>query len=456
MPHSEFQLLTPERTECRGMCARVRFICTVALKVTLWLFAWWALAQWALRGWFAPYALAMSLARNARITPPLGQGPPLPDTLRAYVWGHSWLLCAVAVWQALSGEFDAWWAAVAASAGVSTAQYVAAILRFPRQVAFRQGLRRPQVARRPIRAWLHPYLYCPSRLKGDVRAEVIEPDPGRPSVYVWHGVMGADEARPIIFFVHGGGWKGGAAHLLCQSPLLHAFAAAGWVVVSPNYRKRIWPQHVDDAEAALRWARGPDFGSRFRADASRGLVLGGTSAGGHIVTTLAARIHGEGHVASAEGIRAMLLFYPALDPGSQFGYTAKSPVSCPCCKLRWGQSLLAWFFEQRVLRGQPDSWPSAEPVMRLRNDAALAQSWPPTMIVHGEQDAIVPIEHSQCFLEQLAAASPREVQREGQRPTDVFLRVPGAPHSLEVAPNPISEAVFDAAFEFVQQFRGAR
>lgn len=434
--------------------------CTVAFKVILWLFAWWALAQVVLRCWCAPYWLALSLALNVRIAPPLGQVPPLQDAIIAFVGTHSWLLCAISVWLALAGRshiwfgIDVWWAAVAASSGMATALHVAAFLRFRRQVAFLQGLRRPESVRRPILAWLHPFLYCPGRLKGDVRADIVEPNAGRPSVYVWYAAAGADEARPIVLFVHGGGWNAGKADWVTQNPLLHALAAAGWVVLSPNYRKRVWPQHLDDSEAALRWACSPEFSSTYRADASRGVVLGGCSAGGHIAAALAARILGERPAAWTPAISAMLLFYPALDPGGQFGCTARCPFPCPCFRLRWGQSLLAWFFEHRVLGGQPDLWPSAEVVPRLHEDAALAKAWPPTMISHGERDSIVPIEHSEYFLELLAARRPQEVAlRDSKRACDVFLRVPYACHSIELAPNLISEAVLDAAFEFAEQIR---
>ena len=37
----------------------------------------------------------------------------------------------------------------------------------------------------------------------------------------------------------------------------------------------------------------------------------------------------------------------------------------------------------------------------LADNRALAKSWPPTMIVHGDLDAIVPVEHSFHFLSSL-------------------------------------------------------
>jgi hypothetical protein len=45
---------------------------------------------------------------------------------------------------------------------------------------------------------------------------------------------------------------------------------------------------------------------------------------------------------------------------------------------------------------------SASPLRLLANDYSLLKSWPATMIIHGELDGIVPIEHSFYFLSTLA------------------------------------------------------
>ena len=44
---------------------------------------------------------------------------------------------------------------------------------------------------------------------------------------------------------------------------------------------------------------------------------------------------------------------------------------------------------------------SASPLRILADNRALTKSWPPTMIVHGDLDAIVPVEHSFHFLSSL-------------------------------------------------------
>jgi hypothetical protein len=44
---------------------------------------------------------------------------------------------------------------------------------------------------------------------------------------------------------------------------------------------------------------------------------------------------------------------------------------------------------------------SASPLRQLAKDDTLVESWPPTMIIHGMLDGIVPVEHSLSFLSSL-------------------------------------------------------
>lgn len=48
---------------------------------------------------------------------------------------------------------------------------------------------------------------------------------------------------------------------------------------------------------------------------------------------------------------------------------------------------------------------SASPLRQLAKDSSLVDSWPPTMIIHGMLDGIVPVEHSLYFLSSLVAGS---------------------------------------------------
>lgn len=290
-------------------------------------------------------------------------------------------------------------------------------------------------------SWLHPYVYrCRQTLPGGVRRERVAARESLPSCLdVWYqaGSDGlTEEGRPIFFLVHGGGWRGGGASLSPQAPVLHALAASGWVVVSCGYRKQRWPQHAEDSLAALKWICGREAAERFKASPERGLVVAGASAGGHIISTLIPRIEPLGI-----NVHGVVLFYPALDPGDRSRATARFPICCSPMKIRRGQSLLAWFFERVVLRGEVDNWESAEPLLHLSGD------WPPTMVVHGDKDSVVPLESSKYFLAQLEALA------DDGRPKDVLLEMPGCRHSFEIAPGPMVELSYEAVLSFVESFR---
>ena len=92
-------------------------------------------------------------------------------------------------------------------------------------------------------------------------------------------------AHPVVVFVYGGSWASGdRGH---YGFLGHALAARGFVTVIPDYRlvpEVTYPAFVEDAAAAVRWARGHarDYGG----DPDR-LAVAGHSAGAYNALMLA-------------------------------------------------------------------------------------------------------------------------------------------------------------------------
>ncbi|MFM0739940.1 alpha/beta hydrolase [Paraburkholderia xenovorans] len=91
--------------------------------------------------------------------------------------------------------------------------------------------------------------------------------------------------RPIVVFFYGGSWQNGSrdSYLFVGA----ALASRGFVALVPDYRtwpETAFPGFVDDAAAAVRWAR--DHAAEFGGDPSR-IFLMGHSAGAHIVMLLA-------------------------------------------------------------------------------------------------------------------------------------------------------------------------
>jgi acetyl esterase/lipase len=90
---------------------------------------------------------------------------------------------------------------------------------------------------------------------------------------------------PVLFFVHGGGWKSGDKSLFAF--LGKALAGHGIGMVSTNYRlfpKVKFPDNVKDVATAFAWTR-KNIG-RYGGCADR-LFVGGHSTGGHLVSLLA-------------------------------------------------------------------------------------------------------------------------------------------------------------------------
>lgn len=98
------------------------------------------------------------------------------------------------------------------------------------------------------------------------------------------GKAGA-QARPVLVYVHGGGWGRGDKRL--GKSLAPLFVDNGYVFVSLNYRlapKNQYPTFMHDLAAAMRWIK--DNVGRYGGDPTQ-IVLVGHSAGAHLVALLA-------------------------------------------------------------------------------------------------------------------------------------------------------------------------
>jgi acetyl esterase/lipase len=125
-----------------------------------------------------------------------------------------------------------------------------------------------------------------------------------------------DDARPVIVFFFGGGWKTGSYQQFV--PQSEYFASRGLVAASADYRIRskhgTGPEKaVEDAKAAVSWVRAhaPELG----IDANK-IIASGGSAGGHLAAS-AALLEGfnaaDGDAAVSSKPNALVLFNPVLD-----------------------------------------------------------------------------------------------------------------------------------------------
>jgi acetyl esterase/lipase len=98
-------------------------------------------------------------------------------------------------------------------------------------------------------------------------------------------------ARPVIVYMHGGGWSGGTPRTTGAfenwPEVLASFAARGYVVASIHYRlsgEAPYPAAIQDAKAAVRWLR--TNATTYGIDTNR-FVSWGVSAGGQLAGLLA-------------------------------------------------------------------------------------------------------------------------------------------------------------------------
>ncbi|MDR5745600.1 alpha/beta hydrolase [Caballeronia sp. LZ029] len=90
---------------------------------------------------------------------------------------------------------------------------------------------------------------------------------------------------PVVVYFYGGGWQSG--HRSDSRDVGEALAAHGIVTVAPDYRiypEAVFPGFLDDAAAAVRWAR--DHAHEFGGDPRR-IFLMGHSSGAHMAAMLA-------------------------------------------------------------------------------------------------------------------------------------------------------------------------
>lgn len=213
---------------------------------------------------------------------------------------------------------------------------------------------------------------------------------------------------PVVLWIHGGAWLMGDRRLppvmWPAGALFQKVVDAGFAVATLDYRhskEAPFPAQLHDAKAAIRYLR--RFSGDLGIDADR-IVVWGESAGGH----LAALVGLTGGVPGWEGeegvptgdtrVTAVVDWYgvhdgerlelrglpvdPALVPASHAATLAQEP--------------LVTLTEHSSLG--PDAIRICSPVSHVHAAA------PPFLLMHGEEDALVPIEQSEIFATTLQTA----------------------------------------------------
>jgi len=198
----------------------------------------------------------------------------------------------------------------------------------------------------------------------------------------------ATAPRPVMVWIHGGGWYSGDK----SAPPGMGLLLRGYVVVSIDYRlsrEAVFPAQIYDCKAAIRFLR--SHAREFDIDPAR-IGVWGCSAGGQLAALLGAT-NGRKDYEGAEGT-----------PG------VSSDVQAVC----------DWFGPSDFLQWKDLSAPGAIAVNQFlggvaaNHDAAAKFASPaeqvgrspavPFLIMHGDQDKLVPLQQSQILYDRLRKA----------------------------------------------------
>lgn len=206
----------------------------------------------------------------------------------------------------------------------------------------------------------------------------------------------ANGPTPVIVWVHGGAWMGGGKD--AGGPAI-PFVAEGYAVASINYQlsqHAVFPAQIEDCKAAIRWLR--TNAKVYNLDSER-IGVWGASAGGHLVALLGTSggvkdLEGQGdHADVSSRVQAVVDFFGPtdflqMDAHAVPGATLKhDPASSPESKLIGG-----------AIQENPEKVGRANPIRYVTKETS------PFLIVHGEQDPVVPIHQSQLLFEALKQA----------------------------------------------------
>jgi acetyl esterase/lipase len=204
----------------------------------------------------------------------------------------------------------------------------------------------------------------------------------------------SDGALPVVVWIHGGGWKTGGKEM-GPAPML---VPHGYAVASINYRlsgEAPWPAQLDDCRAAIRWLRAN--AAKYNLDPNR-IGVWGQSSGGHLAAMLGVTGDKDGRV------QAVCDWSGPQDLVEMFDLKMRNPdgaMDQPVIELLGGPGVAT---KQKAAE--------ASPITHVTKEA------PPFLIMHGDNDRLVPLKQSE-----LLDAALRKAGVECK-----FVVVPGAGH----------------------------
>lgn len=202
------------------------------------------------------------------------------------------------------------------------------------------------------------------------------------------------ENHPLIIWIHGGAFRMGSKEGNPDNPLHFEYVTKGYALASINYRlsqHAIFPAQIEDCKAAVRWLRA--HAAEYNLDPDR-FAAWGPSAGGHLVAMLGTAGHvtefevGE-HLDQSSRVQCVVNYFGPTDflqmddqrlPDGMIHNEPNSPES----ELVGGN-----------IQEHPDKAAAANPITYITEDV------PPFLVVHGNQDPLVPYGQSELLVDAL-------------------------------------------------------
>jgi len=245
----------------------------------------------------------------------------------------------------------------------------------------------------------------------------------RPLLLDLYSPTNVDGAVPGIVFIHGGSWEHGKKE--DYRPWAMHFASRGFVVASAQYRlsgEAPFPAAVHDVKAAVRYMRAK--ADALGVDPNRIAVAGG-SAGGHLAMMVGYSADEEsldgdsGHPGISSRVNCVVNIYGPTDMTTPYARGVSET-----------NSRVSKFFSGRY-NEQPDNYAAGSPIRYVTGDD------PPTLILHGTVDALVPVNQADILAKKLTDVGVPYI----------YDRLPGWPHSMVLA-----KSVNDRCLWFMDRF----
>jgi acetyl esterase/lipase len=254
---------------------------------------------------------------------------------------------------------------------------------------------------------------------GEVTYAAFAGEPLRLSIYRPHA---STKRAPILVYIHGGGWVAG--DLDSRSTDLRWFADQGWLVISIDYTlssadRHLWDVTQGQIGCALGWivANAPTYGG----DPTR-LSVSGHSAGGNLAINTA-YLAAAGRLPSLCGgtmprVAAVSAMYPVVD--------AVGFYDNPDRALGGRSRAMAGAYTG----GSPQRFPGR--YAGISSGTYITAAAPPTLIVVGEADHLVPVGGTYRFAERATQAGVAVG----------LVAVPYADHVFDGRPGSIGEQAY--------------